>query len=92
MANDTKCLDSLLLKITFICSATIIQGRKLLIIRTFLVRQVFKGDNYSREETIRGNTVITDLLKFFEKIIIRISYQNSYWNSLKNLIGETKTI
>ena len=38
--------------------ATTIQGRKLLISRTFLVRQVFKGDNYSREETIRGNTVV----------------------------------
>ena len=38
---------------------TTIQGRKLLISRTFLVRQVFKGDNYSREETIRGNTVHT---------------------------------
>ena len=36
---------------------TTIQGRKLLISRTFLVRQLFKGDNYSREETIRGNTV-----------------------------------
>ena len=36
---------------------TTIQGRKLLISKTFLVRQVFKGDNYSREETIRGNTV-----------------------------------
>ena len=52
---------------------TTIQGRKLLISRTFLVRQVFKGDNYSREETIRGNTVSeenrgqctwTDLLVF----------------------------
>ena len=36
---------------------TTIQGRKLLISKTFLVRQLFKGDNYSREETIRGNTV-----------------------------------
>ena len=36
---------------------TTIQGRKLLISKTFLVRQVFKGDNYSKEETIRGNTV-----------------------------------
>jgi hypothetical protein len=36
---------------------TTIEGRKLLISRTFLVRQVFKEDNYSREETIRGNTV-----------------------------------
>ena len=36
---------------------TTIQGRKLLISKTFLVRQVFKGDNYSREETIRGNMV-----------------------------------
>ena len=40
---------------------TTIQGRKLLISKTFLVRQVFKGDNYSREETIRGNTVHTYL-------------------------------
>ena len=36
---------------------TTIQGRKLLISKTFLVRQLFKGDNYSREDTIRGNTV-----------------------------------
>ena len=41
---------------------TTIQGRKLLISRTFLVRQLFKGDNYSREETIRGNTVVLQLL------------------------------
>ena len=26
---------------------------------TFWVRQLFKGDNYSREGTIAGNTVIT---------------------------------
>ena len=49
------------IKCTFQCDKysreTTTQGRKLLIIRTFLVRQVFKGDNYSREETIRGNTV-----------------------------------
>ena len=32
------------------------QGRKLLIIRRFLVRKLFKGGNYSRAETIRGNT------------------------------------
>ena len=37
--------------------ATIIQGRKLLIIRRFLLRKLFKGGNYSRAETIRGNTV-----------------------------------
>ena len=37
---------------------TTIQGRKLLTCRTFLVQQVFKGDKYSREETIRGNTVV----------------------------------
>ena len=30
----------------------------LLIDRRFKVRQLFKGDNYSREETIRGNTVL----------------------------------
>ena len=40
---------------------TSIQGRKLLITRTFLVRQLFKGDNYSREETIRGNTVLKNI-------------------------------
>ena len=33
------------------------QGRKLLIIRSFLLRKLFKGGNYSRAETIRGNTV-----------------------------------
>ena len=37
---------------------TTIQGRKLLISRIFWVRQLFKEDNYSREETIRGNTVL----------------------------------
>ena len=37
--------------------ATIIQGRKLLIIKRFLLRKLFKGGNYSRAETIRGNTV-----------------------------------
>ena len=31
------------------------------LVRLFLVRQVFKGDNYSREESIRGNTVIKSL-------------------------------
>jgi hypothetical protein len=35
------------------------QGRKLLIIRRFLPRKLFKGGNYSRAETIRGNTVRT---------------------------------
>ena len=34
-----------------------IQGRKLLIIRRFLLRKLFKGGKYSREETICGNTV-----------------------------------
>jgi hypothetical protein len=33
------------------------QGRKLLIIKRFLLRKLFKGGNYSRAETIRGNTV-----------------------------------
>ena len=33
------------------------QGRKLLISRRFLLRKLFKGGNYSRAETIRGNTV-----------------------------------
>ena len=33
------------------------QGRKLLIIRRFLLRKLFKGGNYSMAETIRGNTV-----------------------------------
>ena len=32
-------------------------GRKLLIIRRFLLGKLFKGGNYSRVETIRGNTV-----------------------------------
>ena len=35
-----------------------IQGRKLLIIRRFWVRKQFKGGKCSREETIRGNTVL----------------------------------
>ena len=47
----------LLLSIFMYISETTIQGRKLIINRTFLARQVFKGDNYSREETICGNTV-----------------------------------
>ena len=34
-----------------------IQGRKVLIIRRFLLRKLFKGGKYSREETICGNTV-----------------------------------
>ena len=45
---------------------TTIQGRKLLISKTFLVRQVFKGDNYSREETIRGNTVFCSVYVKFK--------------------------
>ena len=44
--------------ILIIIFATIIQGRKLLIIRRFLPRKLFKGGNYSRAETIRGNTVL----------------------------------
>ena len=54
-----KCQKSTFIKIRlfYTYTATIIQGRKLLINRTFWVRQLFKGDNYSREETIRGNTV-----------------------------------
>ena len=50
---------------------TTIQGRKLLIRKTFLVRQVFKGDKYSREETIRGNTVsniLSPLYNCYDKI------------------------
>ena len=32
------------------------------------MRQLFKGDNYSREETIRGNTVLRNgYAKYFEK-------------------------
>ena len=38
-------------------SAETIQGRKLLIIKRFWPRKLFKGGNYSRAETIRGNTV-----------------------------------
>ena len=34
-----------------------IQGRKLLIIRRFLLRKLFIGGKYSREEIIRWNTV-----------------------------------
>jgi len=30
------------------------------------VRQLFKGDNYSREETIRGNTVDMVSLKAYQ--------------------------
>ena len=29
-----------------------------------LVRQVFKGDNYTREETIRGNTVFVKITEY----------------------------
>ena len=49
---------------TFLIKTTI-QGRKLLISRTYLVRQVFKGDNYSRKETIYGKTVLE--IKDFKK-------------------------
>jgi hypothetical protein len=35
------------------------QGRKLLIIRRFWPRKLFKGGNYSRAETIRGNIGIS---------------------------------
>ena len=38
-------------------SAETIQGRKLLIIKRFWPRKLFKGGNYSRAETIRENTV-----------------------------------
>ena len=37
-----------------------LKGRKLLISWTFAVRKLFKGDNYSREETILGNTISND--------------------------------
>ena len=36
-----------------------IQGRKLLIIRSFWLRKLFKGGKYSREETIWGNSVFS---------------------------------
>ena len=42
-------------------SAETIQGRKLLIIKRFWPRKLFKGGNYSRAETIRGNTVVMNL-------------------------------
>ena len=55
---------------------TTIQGRKLLIIRRLLLRKLFKGGKYSREETIHGNTVHQVLIyswineKPFEQIIV----------------------
>ena len=68
-----KVYKSANLKCTFQCDKysreTTIQGRKLLITRTFLVRQVFKGDNYSREETIRGNTVCIFLTGIFSNFV-----------------------
>ena len=78
------------IKCTFQCDKytreTTIQGRKLLIIRTFLVRQVFKGDNYSREETVRGNTVIDKRLKkhclFFFKTIQNIHQSCIYHTAI----------
>jgi predicted HAD superfamily hydrolase len=47
------------------------QGRKLLISRRFLLRKLFKGGNYSRAETIRGNTVyeIFKVLKIQKRIV-----------------------
>ena len=50
----------------YIVSEDIIQGRKLLIIRRFWPRKLVKGGNYSRAETIRGNTVY-DIYKYIPK-------------------------
>ena len=59
--QKTICLIDFLMYQVCICDhysrAESNQGRKLLIIRRFLLRKLFKGGNYSRAETIRGNTV-----------------------------------
>ena len=46
-------------------SAETNQGRKLLIIWRFWPRKLFKGGNYSRAESIRGNTVSLEILHSF---------------------------
>jgi hypothetical protein len=45
------------IKCDYYSRAETIQGRKLLSIRRFRPRKLFKGGNYSRAETIRGITV-----------------------------------
>ena len=45
------------------------QGRKLLIIKRFFLRKLFKGGNYSRAETIRGSTVVFSISNFFANTI-----------------------
>ena len=58
-----------------------IQGRKLLMIRSFWPRKLFKGGKYSREETIWGNTVVD---KFF---ITKINCKNENFTFLKAFWG-----
>ena len=48
-----------------------IQGRKLLIIRRFWPRKLFKGGNYSREETIRGNTV--KQIRINQRVVVQLT-------------------
>ena len=58
VANSNICRDiSFFTLINWIFGLETIQGRKLLIIRRFYLRKLFKGGNYSRKETIWGNTV-----------------------------------
>ena len=45
------------------------QGRKVLIIKRFLLWKLFKGGNYSRAETIRGNTVFIRVFWGYGKVI-----------------------
>ena len=64
------------------------QGRKLLNIRRFLLRKLFKGGNYSREETIRGNTVFKPevLSIFFSNFFnIKMFEQLIFTSHLRNL-------
>ena len=52
---------------------TIIQGRKELINKSFLLRQLFKGVNYSREEiqyASRKNIYINNILKVYMYLIL----------------------
>ena len=40
------------------------------------MRQLFKGENYSREETIRGNTVFIQHHDSVNTLYINISHEN----------------
>ena len=62
------------------------QGRKLLIIRRFWPRKLFKGGNYSRVETIRGNTVFEKYNRYRTQFSIFVKTCDEHY------VQETKKI